>query len=87
MGRGSKTNHRTSPVEVTRQMSIIGIRKLAKPSANNHQVSRFQRLQARETLLVVGVNKPLFGIDGKENRAVETVTLAENLGQHGAGLF
>ena len=69
------------------QVGVLIVVELAESRADDEQIRLIERLQAGDVFLIIGIDVSAVGVDGKEDRAIETVGLAEDLGQHGAGLF
>ena len=87
MGGSSETDDWLTGVEISGKFSDLFIRQLAETSADDHQIGGIQCLGAGDVFLEIWVDVAAVRIDGEEDDAVEAVFLAEDLGEHRAGLF
>jgi len=66
---------------------ILTLIELAKSRTDDHQIGGFKSLETRQALLVVRIDIALFRVGGKKHGAIKSMTLAQQLGQHGAAFL
>ena len=81
VGAGTQADYRDAPVAGSIKVFVHLIGPGAKTQQHDDGICRVQCLRVGEALLVVGINLPLV-IQGKEDGALEPMTLTHNLGHH-----
>ena len=87
MGGGAEADDRLAGVQIVGEARDLVIGQLTEAAADDHQVGRVERLGAGEVLLEIRVDVSTIRVDGEKHHTVESVFLAEDLGQHRAGFL
>src|ERR1700748_3452097 len=73
MGGGAQTYNRFAGVNVIDNVLHLVVGQIAKTSQDHQQIGRVERFQAGNIVQLIGIDRAVFRIDGKQNGALEAM--------------